>query len=230
MWGSQAVDTSVASADVCKAACLQGETQSVVCSSSPGNLVPVCFEKAGVTDQAGAGNVGVAGGHDVSGQNARLNESRYNAKHNQFLLSGCQVMTTRSCSIIRSSTTSICGVICVSSLWWIPAPVGEQSCSAPIPTWKRRRFIVAIKRVFRTCPGLDPGRVSLPRRQAVYISECLSSSFTSQAAFSLQCQHECFDPGQTASASAKRWEPSRVFDGKCQTSRLQPTSPELDEG
>ena len=30
-------------------------------------------------------------------------------------------------------------------------------CSAPIPTWMRRRFIVATKRVSRTCPGLDPG-------------------------------------------------------------------------
>ena len=69
MWDSQAVDTSVASADACKTACLQGETQSVVGSSSLGNLVPVCLEETAVADHTRAGDVGITGGHDVSGQN-----------------------------------------------------------------------------------------------------------------------------------------------------------------
>ena len=87
MWGSQAVDTSVASADACKTACLQGETQSVVRSSSLGNLVPVCLEEAAVADHTRAGDVEVAGGHDMSGQNARLDQSGYKAKRDQFHMS-----------------------------------------------------------------------------------------------------------------------------------------------
>ena len=72
MWDSQAVDTSVASADACKTACPQGEIQSVVGSSSLGNLVPVCLEETAVADHTRAGDVEVAGGHDVSGQNERF--------------------------------------------------------------------------------------------------------------------------------------------------------------
>ena len=51
---------------------LISEAQSVVGPSSLGNLVPVCFEEAAVADQTGAGNVGVASGHEVSGQNGRF--------------------------------------------------------------------------------------------------------------------------------------------------------------
>ena len=47
--------------------------------------------------------------------------------------------------IIKSSTTCIFGATCVSCLWWIPALSGERCCSAPIPTWMRRRFIVGTK-------------------------------------------------------------------------------------
>ena len=47
-----------------------------------------------------------------------------------------------------------------------------------------------------------PDRVSLQRRQTVYVSECLSSALAGQAACSLQCQHECSDLGQTGSATA----------------------------
>ena len=69
-----------------------------------------------------------------------------------------------------------------------------------------------------------PDRVSLQRRQAVYVSECLSSALAGQAAFSLQCQYERSDLGQTGSAAAKRRCPGRVFHGESQTARLQPTS------
>ena len=40
-----------------------------------------------------------------------------------------------------------------------------------------------------------PNRVSLQRRQAVYVSECLSSALPSEAACSFQCQYECSYPG-----------------------------------
>ena len=69
-----------------------------------------------------------------------------------------------------------------------------------------------------------PDRVSLQRRQTVYVSECLSSALAGQAACSLQCQHECSDLGQTGSATAKRRCSGRVFHGESQTARLQPTS------
>ena len=58
-----------------------------------------------------------------------------------------------------------------------------------------------------------PDRVSLQRRQAVYVSECLSSALPSEAACSLQCQYECSYPRQAGSAAAKRWCPGRVFHG-----------------
>ena len=66
---------------------LIGKTKSVVGPSPLGNLVPVSFEKAAVADQTGAGNVGVAGRRDVSGQNGRLDQSIPEAKHDQFLMS-----------------------------------------------------------------------------------------------------------------------------------------------
>ena len=69
-----------------------------------------------------------------------------------------------------------------------------------------------------------PDRVSLQGRQAVYVSECLSSALPSEAAFSLQCQYECSYPGQAGSATAKRRCPDRLFHGQPQTARLQPTS------
>ena len=131
-------------------------------------------------------------------------------------LSGCTVKTTVLFSIIKSSTTCIFGATCVSCLWWIPALSGERCCSAPIPTWMRRRFIVGTKRASRSS--------FLQRRQTVYVSECLSSALAGQAACSLQCQHECSDLGQTGSATAKRRCPDRLFHGQPQTARLQPTS------
>ena len=52
----------------------------------------------------------------------------------------------------------------------------------------------------------------------------VSSALPSEAAFSLQCQHECSCPGQAGSAAAKRQCPGRLFHGQPQTARLQPTS------
>ena len=51
---------------------VEAQNGLVVGPSPLGNLVPVHFEKANVADQTETGNVGVAGGHDVSGQNARF--------------------------------------------------------------------------------------------------------------------------------------------------------------
>ena len=61
------------------------------------------------------------------------------------VLSGCRAKTIPSCSTIKSSTTCICGVIYASCSSWTPTAVGKRSCSAPILTWMRRRFIVATK-------------------------------------------------------------------------------------
>ena len=58
---------------------------------------------------------------------------------------GYRAKTTTWCSTINSSTTSIFGAICVWCSSSIPAPSGGRSCSAAIPTWMRRHFIVATK-------------------------------------------------------------------------------------
>ena len=69
---------------------LIGEAQSVMRPSPLGNFVPVSFEKAGVADQTGAGDVGIGGRHDVSRRNERLDQSVPEAKHDQFLMSHVQ--------------------------------------------------------------------------------------------------------------------------------------------
>ena len=65
---------------------LIGEAQSVMRPSPLGNLVPISFEKAGVADQTRAGSVGIDDRHGVSGQIERLDQSRRQAKYDQFLI------------------------------------------------------------------------------------------------------------------------------------------------
>ena len=132
-------------------------------------------------------------------------------------LSGCTVKTTVLFSIIKSSTTCIFGATCVSCLWWIPR---TQRRAVLFSTDYRLGYADALSWLQSALPD----RVSLQRRQAVYVSECLSSALAGQAACSLQCQHECSDLGQTGSATAKRRCSGRVFHGESQTARLQPTS------
>lgn len=79
-------------ADACKTACLQGETQSFVRSSSPSNLVPVCLEEAGATDQTGSGYVGIDGGHEMSGKTAPHRRSYNSGKS----MTSIRCMTTKN--------------------------------------------------------------------------------------------------------------------------------------
>ena len=65
---------------------LVGDTESVEGPSPLCHLVAVGFEGAAVADQTGEVNVGVAGRHDVSGQNGRLDKSIPEAKHDKFLM------------------------------------------------------------------------------------------------------------------------------------------------
>ena len=90
----------------------------------------------------------------------RVDNSLYDPGRGTRLPQRCRLAVCGSCGYIsarirhcptlfgtplKSSTTFIFGAIYVWCSSSIPAPSGGQSCSAAIPTWMRRRFIVATK-------------------------------------------------------------------------------------
>ena len=120
---------------------------------------------------------------------------------------------------------------CADALSWVQSAL--VPALLPWASWKRsdggrcavqHRYRLGCADALSWVQSALPDRVSLQGRQAVYVSECLSSTLPSQTAFSLQCQYECSYPGQAGSATAKRQCPGRVFHGESQTPRLQPTS------